>query len=112
LWSHKQRRGEPATGRWLQHLWNHSTRRFVELRCLAPGTLHSTEEFEKRKDTGAVTSPGKLRGSGRTQRTTRAPQKKLRSSAVNRDGARIVSVKTAREQAGLNRKELLCLGLV
>src|SRR5437867_8734564 len=41
-----------------------------------------------------------------------AQQKKADLSAVNRDGARTISPKTPGWQGGLNRKQLLCLGLL
>src|ERR1043165_7548257 len=59
-----------------------------------PGTLHTTTEFEKRRDTGAVTSPRKLKGSGKAQRITRAPPK------------------AALPETGPARNQLLWLGLV
>src|SRR6266403_6044759 len=59
-----------------------------------PGTLHSTTEFEKRKDRGAVTSPRKSKGSGKAQRIAAAP------------------LKAALVQTGPARNQLLWLCLV
>jgi tetratricopeptide (TPR) repeat protein len=60
----------------------------------AKRTLHSTTGFEKRKDTAAVASPRKLKGSRKAQRIAAAP------------------LKAARAEIGPARNQLLWLGLV